>query len=334
MTARLQDLVGRIEALLLDGRLALHGVALGRILGGSAYLGILLTDFHARSLLFGPASDWARTYRYMSEQSSWIGMLENLDGTWFTTFYLAVIAAGAAFVLGWHARLTGAVFLFGCVEVLEMNPLVSDQGDNILRIGILLILLTDCSAVWSLDARRQTRAAAAGIAGRGRRWQDNDVVATGRTLLHNAAVIALGANLLTIYVSAAMYKIPGAGWRMGTAIAYPLSGDEYRVWPFLDDLVVHSWFLVFLFTYGAVYLQLYFPVLLLNRVTRRLALLGVAGLHVGIAVLMGLPWFSMAMMAFDGIFVRAATYEALERWSAPRLGAAVGRVRALLTRAG
>jgi hypothetical protein len=321
LSSRVGALRARAEDFLLTRQLATYGVALGRILGGTAYLGILITNFPARSLLFGPASDWAQTYRDNSEWTSWIGLLENLGGFWFTAFYLGAIALGVAFVLGWYARLTGALFLFGCIQILQMDPLVSDQGDNILRVGILLLLLTECSAVWSLDARRRARDG--GRAGTGSRPAAHPALRTARTLLHNGAVIALAANLVTIYISAAMYKIPGNGWRMGTAIAYPLDGDEYRVWPMLNDLVVHSWFLVFVFTYGAIYLQLYFPALLLNKVTRRFALVSVACLHLGIAVLMGLPWFSLAMMAFDGIFVRSVTYQAVERFVRARLARGV-----------
>lgn len=256
------------------------------------------------------------------------GMLENVNNAVFTTFYLGVIALGVAFVLGWRARLTGALFLFGSVQILQMDPLVSDQGDNIIRIGLFLILLTECSAVWSLDARRHARRQVAAEPGRWEALWSSPPVVTTRTLLHNGAVLILGAQLITIYVAAGMYKVAGNGWRMGSAIAYPLRGDEYRVWPALNDLVASCGLLVWAATYFAVFLQLYFPVLLLNKVTRRMALVAVLMLHLGIAVLMGLPWFTLGMVAFDGIFVSTTTYVALERVLSPR----VRRLREAATR--
>ena len=148
-------------------------------------------------------------------------------------------------------------------------------------------------------------------------------------------MIALGIQVLTIYIAAAMFKIPGVGWTQGTAIAYPLRSDSYQVWPFLNDLVTRSGVVVWLVTYGAIFLQLYFPVLLLNRATRRLALVAIVGLHLGIAVLMGLPWFTLAMVAFDGIFVSATTYQLLERVVVPRWDRARSAVgRRLLRTAG
>src|SRR5690606_11896248 len=37
----------------------------------------------------------------------------------------------------------------------------------------------------------------------------------------------------------------------------------------------------------------------------------ICGFHIGIAVLMGLPWFSLAMIAVDAVFVRDSTWRGL-----------------------
>ncbi|MBC7593262.1 MAG: hypothetical protein H7288_04890 [Kineosporiaceae bacterium] len=65
-------------------------------------------------------------------------------------------------------------------------------------------------------------------------------------------------------------------------------------------------------TYLAVFVQLFFPPLLLHPVSRRIALAFIVLLHLSIAVLMALPWFSLSMIAFDAIFVSSATYAALD----------------------
>lgn len=314
---RWRDTIRALEHRLLTERLSIYGVATGRILAGIAYVGILVTNFPHRDLLFGAGAGWATTYRESYPQSDWVGLFAGASSTVFTLGYLVVIAVGVGFVLGWHVRITGPLLLVGAFQILEMNPMVGDQGDNILRIGLFFILLTDNAAKWSLDARRERRAPGS------RQWwvprtlRDRAAgLSPYKTILHNCGVILLAAQLIVIYVAAGMYKVGGDGWAYGTAIYYPLSLDEYRVFPFLNDLATATWPQVWLATYAAVYLQLFFPVLLLNRVTRRLALAGVILLHLGIAVLMGLPWFSLAMVAFDGIFVSRRTYEGLERWLA------------------
>ena len=42
------------------------------------------------------------------------------------------------------------------------------------------------------------------------------------------------------------------------------------------------------------------------------ALLGILGFHIGIGVLMGLPWFSLTMIAVDAIFIRDATWKGMQ----------------------
>jgi hypothetical protein len=47
---------------------------------------------------------------------------------------------------------------------------------------------------------------------------------------------------------------------------------------------------------------------MLNSVTRRLGLLAVIGMHVGIGVLLALPFFSLIMIVTDMLFIRDDTY--------------------------
>ena len=64
-------------------------------------------------------------------------------------------------------------------------------------------------------------------------------------------------------------------------------------------------------------LQMAFPFMLLRRGTRVIALAGILSFHVGIGVLMGLPWFSLSMIAIDAIFIRDETWK--------RMGTAITR---------
>jgi hypothetical protein len=83
--------------------------------------------------------------------------------------------------------------------------------------------------------------------------------------------------------------------------------------------MTHYGVMVALATYVVLITQLYFPVLLLNPVTRRIAIALVIVLHLSIAVLMALPWFSLSMIAFDAIFVSTSTFVLLDRWIRGRL---------------
>lgn len=313
---------------------ALRGLAFSRILVATAVLGLLLTNFRHRHVLWGPASTWIDPYR---DSVSW-GMLDTVfadtNPTVFTLKYLALIAVAVAVLLGWRTRLATLLLVIGLTALVERNGLVGDQGDNIARIGLTLMVFMNTSAYWSLDARRRQRTAHL----RSAKLVDR-VVLGHRVLpawlanpLHNAALVALAIQLFILYTASALFKVQGSYWQDGTALYWPLQLPEYSVFPPLNEVLTHNAVLVTLGTYFAVYIQLFFAVGLLHPVTRRVALLGVVAMHVGIAVLMGLPWFSLAMIAFDGIFVSTRTYRALDAWARARFGPPIRRIQARLPR--
>lgn len=301
--------VTRVETWFADRQHALHGLSASRILVGTAVLGILVTNFGMRHVQWGPASQWIAAYR----ADTGAGPLDAVFGTSSTTLFtladLAVMALAVAVVLGWRTRLTTALLVVGLASIVERNALIGDQGDNIARIGLLLMVFMNTSAHWSLDARRRRRHAGRRL-GLGRRvlhglpvappWLANPV--------HNAALLALALQLSILYTASALYKVQGEPWQDGTALYHPLSLHEYAVFPQLNRLLTHSDVVVVVGTYVAVFVQLFFAVGLLHHVTRRVALVGVILMHLGIAVLMGLPWFSLSMIAFDSIFVSSATF--------------------------
>ncbi len=319
-----------VETWFTSSKHALYGLSASRILVGTAVLGILVTNFGVRHVQWGPASGWIEAYR----TDAGFGSLHTLFGTdstvLFTLQYLLLMAVAVAVVLGWRTRLTTALLVVGITALVERNGLVGDQGDNIARIGLLLMVFMNTAEHWSLDARRRARLDAT-VRGRGRRLLRGLPVASRwwSDPLHNAALMALALQLFILYTASALYKVQGELWQGGTALYYPLSLHEYRVFPALNDLLTHNAILVTLATYVAVFVQLFFAVGLLHPVTRRVALVGVILMHIGIAVLMGLPWFSLSMIAFDAIFVSSRTFAALDRALRPRLAALRARLPVL-----
>ena len=131
--------------------------------------------------------------------------------------------------------------------------------------------------------------------------------------VHNIAFVALAFQVVLVYFSAGMAKARGDLWQHGTALYYPLQLQEFRPFPFLNDLFTHFGLVVGIATYFVILVELGFGFALLHPVARRVAIVGVTVLHVSIAVLMALPWFSLATLAFVAIFVSTSTYMALDR---------------------
>lgn len=305
------------EWLLGDKRVS-YGLAVMRIMFGLTALGFLVANWINRHYLWGDAARW----------------LEPLDDNsgfgWPFTFFqggsgqleldlklLTMAALSVLLVLGWRTRLVAPVILVLWTSLVEAQPINGDQSDNIFRIMLFYLCLADASRRWSLDARRRAKQEAG-------QWyspirlhispelrRNSSMVAT---LLNNLAVVAIGVQLCLVYVTSGLYKVQGDEWQDGTGVYYPMQMSHYAPWPELNELLSSSALGVMAATYFSVLIQVFFPLMLLRRMTRVLALLGVAAMHLGIGVLMGLPFFSLIFISADMIFIRDSTYRGVAHW--------------------
>ncbi|WP_251058512.1 MULTISPECIES: HTTM domain-containing protein [unclassified Streptomyces] len=122
-------------------------------------------------------------------------------------------------------------------------------------------------------------------------------------LLHNAGMLVIMAEVCLIYATAGWYKIQGSRWQDGSALYYPLGLDYFSPWPGLSALLASSGTVVMLLSYGTVAVQVAFPFTLFNRRIKNVLLAVMMLEHAGIAVLLGLPFFSLAMIAADAVFL-------------------------------
>ncbi|MFF1304564.1 HTTM domain-containing protein [Streptomyces sp. NPDC058307] len=127
-----------------------------------------------------------------------------------------------------------------------------------------------------------------------------DVVAN---IVHNGALLVIMAEACLIYATAGWYKIQGSRWQDGTAVYYPLHLESFSPWPALADLLSANGVMVMLVTYGTVAVQVAFPFTLFNRRVKNVLLAAMITEHAVIAVVLGLPFFSLAMIAADSVFL-------------------------------
>lgn len=78
--------------------------------------------------------------------------------------------------------------------------------------------------------------------------------------------------------------------------------------------VTHNSWIVTLATYGTAIIQIAFPFTLFHRITWRLALMLILGMREGIAVIMGLPFFSGIMASADPVVVSSGPWVTIQRW--------------------
>jgi len=189
-------------------------------------------------------------------------------------------------------------------------------------LGAVLAAVTAAGRVqgeWLVPAILWTVWAAQGLwwaAGRRARWAQPrillDVVAN---LVHNGALVVIMAETCLIYATAGWYKIQGSRWQDGTAVYYPLHLDYFSPWPGLAGLLSASGTLVMLVTYGTVIAQVAFPFALFNRRVKNVLLVILVIEHVAIAVVLGLPFFSLAMIAADAVFLPTSFLRRIGTWA-------------------
>lgn len=122
-------------------------------------------------------------------------------------------------------------------------------------------------------------------------------------LVHNTALVVIMAEVCLIYATAGWYKIQGSRWQDGTALYYPLKLEYFTPWPGLSDLLAASGLMVMVLTYATVIVQVAFPFTLFNRKVKNVLLVAMIVEHAGIALILGLPFFSLAMIAADAVFL-------------------------------
>ena len=309
-----------IDDWLFNGKKALYGLAVTRILFGITALGLLISNFSTRLYTFGPGSAWNGELAAPVSDFPKIWLFSAFhavmgDAVLYTLLYLALVAVAVLFTIGWRFRIVLPVFFCLWIGFIEANDMVGDQGDNMFRIALVMLFFADPAARWSLDARRRAK--------RGEWFAPGSQPALIGTMLHNLALVALTAQVCFVYASGALYKAGGDPWAKGWAVYDPLQTARFGTWPVLSDLVTAWGPMVVAISWGSILLQVAFPLMLLTRPTRLIGLLGILSFHIGIAVLMGLPWFSLTMIAIDSIFIRDRTWQRLSagvvrRWEASK----------------
>ncbi|MFJ8198992.1 HTTM domain-containing protein [Streptomyces sp. NPDC096152] len=372
---RLSLCFSRGIARVTEAALGPYQAAVIRIGFSLTWLLFLLREFPHRQELYGPDAPWSwdLAEQLTASNGSFTVLLWFRGQPWFEIVYVLAVLASLLLMLGWRTRTLSVLFMVGVLSLQNRSVFAGDGGDNVLHLMSLYLVFTRCGQVWSLDARRARRAAAARA--RGERTPDRAgpvlwavlglvlvvVTAAGRmrgewlvpallwgvwvaqalwwavgrrdrwsqprilldviaNLVHNAALLVIAAEACLIYATAGWYKIQGSRWQDGTAVYYPLHLDYFSPWPALGDLLSASGTMVMLVTYGTVAVQVAFPFTLFNRRVKNVLLAAMMTEHAVIAVVLGLPFFSLAMIAADAVFLPTSFLHRVGGWAAHARG--------------
>lgn len=185
------------------------------------------------------------------------------------------------------------LLLGGLLTAAQLTGKVHWRGETWPYVGwaVFFWALWGCAALWYVVNRR---------------WPDGEpraVLEALTNMLHNCALLVIAVQVVLIYSTAGWYKVQGSRWQDGTALYYPMHLDYFAPWPWLSAVLGSSAVLVFLISYGTVLIQVAFPFTLAHRRLKNVLLALMMLEHLGIAVTLGLPVFSLAMIAADAVFL-------------------------------
>jgi hypothetical protein len=195
--------------------------------------------------------------------------------------FVLYVAGLSALLLGWHTRLA-AVTAWLTHLILMMSGRASLYGvDEFAHIFLFYLMWMPAGAYWSLDVLSGRTSSAATFAAR-------------------LGLRVLQIHLCVVYLTSGLEKAltPPYQWLDGEVIWRTSILPDYR--QFDLEWLVNVPFLVKLASWGALAIELAYAFLVWPRRTRTLMALSTLGLHLGIAVLMGLVSFGAVMMVLTG----------------------------------
>ena len=214
-------------------------------------------------------------------------------------------AAGLSLIWGYRTRVACALALVTFLALDFRLSALGDGGDNVIRIVLIYLLFT-------VPAGRTA------LAGSLSAW------------LHNVAVAAVTAQICVLYATSGLMKTYGEVWHQGTAMYY-ISQVEWVSLPLLREMFKNP-LITTVATYVPMLFMVTFPVAIFSRLKVVYVAVGF-GLHLGIAVMMGLITFSTAMVGLELFLLNDREYARLDEvvgWASARGRAAVAAARARL----
>lgn len=294
---------------------ATRGLAVTRVVLGLIVWTQLVANWPDRRYTWGDGATWTSSIRDLKSWPGFLTLFQQADGALFDALYLLTILAGLMLMVGLWTRGSALLTLFLWMSLYVANPFVGSGGDAILRMVLLYACFTDMGHHLSVDAwLRRRRGASRPL-----------LPAWSSACLHNLAVVLIVHQVLVVYVASAFWKVQSEAWLGGRAVYGPLQTEAYSPWRDLLHPLTSAEPIVLGATWTALVVQLMFPVLLLYRPTRVVALVVVTGMHLGIGVFMGIMYFSLVMIAVDMMLVSDASWRRGEVWLRERWSRARGR---------
>lgn len=180
---------------------------------------------------------------------------------------------------------------FAIMYAIRVTPGAYFGLDKINCLLALYLMLGPCGARYSVDRLWRMR-----------KGDSGDVA---KSVMANIAIRLIQLHMCAIYLYAGLGKLEGQTWWTGEAIWLSVASLEYQsidvTWlghyPWIMNLLAHT----------TVAFELFYPFLIWPRFTRPWMLALAVGMHLFIALCLGMITFGLAMLIGNLAFIRPAT---------------------------
>jgi hypothetical protein len=253
-------------------RIGLAAVLLGDIL---ATYWPHARDFFGRGSLYGP-----ELFPSPGEAGDWLGsLLRDAGGPALHAAMAAWSLATAGLLVGFLTRPCAAVTWALSAAVANLNPLIDNAGDSVRGIVLFYLVLCPCGATWSVDAWLRRR-----------RWGPGPKV----ILVWPWPLRLLFVQMVCIYFCNGVHKASGRDWPAGDSLYYVLADLTLARWSYAQVPVPCA--LTRVLTWLVLGWEVSFPLLVLWRPLRVVALWFGAAFHLGIWASLELGGFAPYML--------------------------------------
>jgi hypothetical protein len=237
------------------------------------------------------------------------------DPTTVWTLFGLWMAATAVWLVGWQTRFANVVVWFLTMLFINRNPHIKNGGDDILTVGLFLLMLSPSGRAFSIDAWLRRRK----LARLGQTEALREPVMTPawpvRLIQIQLCMIYLSTGLAKLIPNPLFGKDWGTWWD-GTSLYYVCHRCEMARRAYAEYQV--PFWLTAIGTYVAVWFESLFPLLVLNRWTRKWTLWFGVLFHIAIYLTIEVGWFSYYTICMYGVWIPR---EFWDRWlkRSPRL---------------
>lgn len=275
-------------------------LALFRILSGLLLCWIMAASFQNWNRFF--AADGIISLHSENLQNSrvnsvlglfyWTEGIVPIEAWWFVGMGLSLM-----FLAGWKTRFATIAIFFFIEAMLHRNPYLANGEELVLRACLVYLMFTNCGAVWSIDSAKAIR--------NGR---------TERPMLPGWPIRMMQINVAMIYIISLPCKMADdPGWVTGDALHWTVASDMWGPFEYPWLTLAFGGLLRKFMTFGTVIVEAFFPLAVWFRPTRRLAILTISGLHLGIAVTIpNVTHFTLSMVCAFASFLTAEDMDALQ----------------------